>query len=231
MASENCVICGRKKKDKKGNICYSCQFKKHKKRKLDWFYGVVGETCWKCGYNNGELGRKVLDFHHVNPEEKEMSLTFREVVGHSAKRVLKEAQKCCLLCCRCHREYESGITGKEDIVKIYTECWDKIKKEIIKIGYDYEDRNGYSALHPCKKCGKKLKSYPKSGLCSVCFNITKRKVERPSKEVLEKEISGNSWLSLGRKYGVSDNAVKKWAISYGIPFKKRNYHVKERPKG
>lgn len=43
-----------------------------------------------------------------------------------------------------------------------------------------------------------------------------RKVVRPEKEILEKEIKTNTMVSLGKKYGVSDNAVKKWCKSYGI---------------
>ena len=45
---------------------------------------------------------------------------------------------------------------------------------------------------------------------------SKRKAERPSKQELKKEIENNSWLALGRKYGVSDNAVRKWARAYGL---------------
>jgi 5-methylcytosine-specific restriction endonuclease McrA len=43
-----------------------------------------------------------------------------------------------------------------------------------------------------------------------------RKVIRPSKETLEIEIKENTMVDLGKKYGVSDNAVRKWCKSYGI---------------
>jgi len=39
---------------------------------------------------------------------------------------------------------------------------------------------------------------------------------RPSRERLKSEISIMNWCSLGRKYGVSDNAVRKWARQYGL---------------
>jgi hypothetical protein len=41
-----------------------------------------------------------------------------------------------------------------------------------------------------------------------------RKVERPSYEQLEKDIRTMSMLAVGRKYGVSDNAVRKWIRWY-----------------
>lgn len=46
--------------------------------------------------------------------------------------------------------------------------------------------------------------------------INSRKVCRPSKAKLEKLIEENSWVSLGEMFGVSDNAVRKWARSYGL---------------
>lgn len=41
-----------------------------------------------------------------------------------------------------------------------------------------------------------------------------RKVERPSKEELIILIKSNTWRSLGKKFGVSDVAVRKWAKLY-----------------
>lgn len=43
-----------------------------------------------------------------------------------------------------------------------------------------------------------------------------RKVVRPEKETLEKEIKIETMVGLGKKYGVSDNAIRKWCKSYGI---------------
>lgn len=41
-----------------------------------------------------------------------------------------------------------------------------------------------------------------------------RKVERPSYEQLLAEIEESSYVAVGRKYGVSDNAVRKWVRFY-----------------
>jgi Zn-finger nucleic acid-binding protein len=45
-------------------------------------------------------------------------------------------------------------------------------------------------------------------------NVPARKVERPSYEQLLKDVSEMSLLAVGRKYGVSDNAVRKWLRWY-----------------
>ena len=41
-----------------------------------------------------------------------------------------------------------------------------------------------------------------------------RKVERPPYEKLMAEIEATSYCAVGRKYGVSDNAVRKWLRFY-----------------
>ncbi len=41
-----------------------------------------------------------------------------------------------------------------------------------------------------------------------------RKVARPPYEQLLEEIEATSYLAVGRKYGVSDNAVRKWVRWY-----------------
>jgi transposase-like protein len=39
-------------------------------------------------------------------------------------------------------------------------------------------------------------------------------VERPPYEQLLAEVAATSWSAVGRKYGVSDNAVRKWVRAY-----------------
>jgi hypothetical protein len=45
-------------------------------------------------------------------------------------------------------------------------------------------------------------------------NIEARRVERPPYDQLVHEIAETSWSAVGRKYGVSDNAVRKWVRWY-----------------
>jgi transposase-like protein len=41
-----------------------------------------------------------------------------------------------------------------------------------------------------------------------------RTVERPQYEQLLAELAASSYLAVGRKYGVSDNAIRKWVRAY-----------------
>jgi hypothetical protein len=43
-----------------------------------------------------------------------------------------------------------------------------------------------------------------------------RKVERPPYEQLRREVAELGWSAVGRRYGVSDNAVRKWVRRYEL---------------
>jgi hypothetical protein len=44
--------------------------------------------------------------------------------------------------------------------------------------------------------------------------IARRRVEGPPYEQLVAEIEALGYLAVGRKYGVSDNAIRKWRRAY-----------------
>jgi len=46
--------------------------------------------------------------------------------------------------------------------------------------------------------------------------LEERKRLRPSKSQLAHDIEDNTWVAIGRKYKVSDSAVRKWAKKYGL---------------
>lgn len=64
----------------------------------------------------------------------------------------------------------------------------------------------------CVDCGKKID--PKATRCVRCSWINARVIERPSYEQLVSEIKATSYLAVGKKYGVSDNAIRKWLKQY-----------------
>ncbi len=62
-------------------------------------------------------------------------------------------------------------------------------------------------------------THPSQKFCSQsCANkrarIGIRRVERPPFEQLLREIEETNVLAVGRKYGVSDNAIRKWVPAY-----------------
>jgi hypothetical protein len=76
------------------------------------------------------------------------------------------------------------------------------------------------AERSCEYCGKRF--WPRartqrycSRQCGVRQNaLALRRVERPPYEQLVAELAESSFLAVGRKYGVSDNAIRKWLRAY-----------------
>lgn len=58
------------------------------------------QVCKKCGENRPY----VLDFHHLNPDEK-INTIARLSVHSSLTNALNEIDKCICLCANCHREF------------------------------------------------------------------------------------------------------------------------------
>jgi len=90
-------------------------------------------------------------------------------------------------------------------------------------GFERLRENGENSLKSkfrppqfCKGCGTTLQIKQEAYCSDYCFKLALRKVERPSKLVLEQDINNMSILAIGRKYGVSDNAIRKWMKSYGL---------------
>lgn len=83
-----------------------------------------------------------------------------------------------------------------------------------------EFRGIKKAKQYCEDCGAII--YRTSMRCTKCCAKMARKVkERPGKQELRKLIHSYSFLELGRMFGVSDNAIRKWCKSYGLPHRKK----------
>ena len=69
----------------------------------------------------------------------------------------------------------------------------------------------------CLDCGKVI--YPGSIRCNQCEANT-RKANHISRNELKLLIRTTSFTQIGKKYGVSDNTIRKWCIAYDLPIKK-----------
>lgn len=70
----------------------------------------------------------------------------------------------------------------------------------------------------CIKCKKPIFKN-KTGLCQSCYKEA-QSAHIPSREELKEQIYNQSFLQIGKQYGVSDNAVRKWCKKYNLPFQK-----------
>ncbi len=72
----------------------------------------------------------------------------------------------------------------------------------------------------CERCGANfLRSFKKQRYCSrgcgqLASSDKQRRARRPPYDELIREIDETSYCAVARKYGVSDNAVRKWVKAY-----------------
>ena len=67
----------------------------------EWYHELkTGLSCSVCGEDHPAC----IDFHHRDPSEKEISIPNAIRNGWSKDRVLKEMDKCEILCSNCHRK-------------------------------------------------------------------------------------------------------------------------------
>lgn len=73
----------------------------------------------------------------------------------------------------------------------------------------------------CYYCNKEFfQSWKNNKYCSKdCVDLAFQTVDRPSKEDLEQLVKEMSFVQIGKMFGVSDNAIRKWCKTYGIDTK------------
>jgi len=107
-----------------------------------------------------------------------------------------------ILCPNCHSQTPTFRgRGKKKIVK-------KNKVKIIR------EKKKYF----CPQCQSEYSG--KGETCRRCYNEKNRKAKRPPYDQLLQEIEKTSYVAVGRKYGVSDNAIRKWIKAYEKDIKK-----------
>ena len=168
---------------------------KIRKRRKQEIVNAFGGKCSICGYDKC---LNALQFHHTDPKLKTVTPTkvINEWNTEKAFETLKN-EKCILVCANCHSELHS-----EDYD--YSKLRDDVKNVIQK---------------KCELCEKKFYYYAKSKkeqkFCSdECAKLSLRKVERPTYSELKQLLETHSYVRIGKMFGVSDNAVRKWLKKY-----------------
>lgn len=146
-----------------------------------------GGKCEKCGYCKPIPS--AYDFHHNDPEKKDFGISGK---SWSIERLQQEVNKCSLLCKNCHAEIHWHLNQQTRQKRLV------INKKVLKE----------------KKCicGKTFK--PKKNIqkfCNInCYRHESRKCKRPNDATLLKTVKKIGYAATGRKFGVSDNTIRKW---------------------
>lgn len=78
--------------------CDTVYNKRNHKRVKEKCVAYKGGCCQHCGYNKCMAA---LDFHHLDPSQKDFSFSKKKAKWETLK---PELDKCMLLCANCHRE-------------------------------------------------------------------------------------------------------------------------------
>lgn len=86
-------------------------------------------------------------------------------------------------------------------------------------------KNRREVTRTCERCSAAFRpNRPEQRYCSSACGVryerkgkpnpALRRIERPPHDQLLNEIARTSYSAVGRKYGVSDNAIRKWVVQY-----------------
>lgn len=172
---------------------------------------VLGGKCQCCGYSKCI---QALEFHHLNPEEKEIA--FGSNTNRSWEATKNELKKCILVCANCHREIHFGIIDNSQLISSYDE--ERAEEISQKVRNFIQHKMFY-----CKECGTEV--YKGNDMCPVCANKLRRKAERPSREELKLLIRTQPFTHIAKEYGVTDNTIRKWCLAENLPHKKQEIQL------
>ena len=147
----------------------------------------LGNKCCDC---NGSFHYSVYDFHHLRDKTIDWSrLKFR-----SLDSILKELEKCVLLCGNCHR------------IRHYTQYPAMTLNEAITLMPHPRQKqiNTY-----CIVCNKPIWKYSESQKCRKCFRLNKQqKIAWPPDSELLQMVLDTNCNQVGKKLGVNHKSVK-----------------------
>lgn len=109
---------------------------------------------------------------------------------------------------------------------------DKKETEYIQ-QYNSLTPNGYNILTGgqkiraipkyCSVCGKQITGKGTTGKCFECHQKESRVAERPTPAELEDLLKQYNFVKVGKMFGVSDTAIRKWCKGYGMSTKAKDY--------
>jgi hypothetical protein len=107
-----------------------------------------------------------------------------------------------------HRLQNLRIVCPNCAATLDTHCGRNVRhmRECATCGTEFRPA-GASQRHCSHRCGARSEA-------SRAAHRERRQVERPPHDQLLAEVAATSWSAVGRKYGVSDNAVRKWVRAY-----------------
>lgn len=95
---------------------------------------------------------------------------------------------------------------------------------------NHKERVNKAEKFYCKTCGKEISRG--AIYCETCYGLTQRTVDRPDADTLNQILLDNNgnFTAVGKIYGVTDNAVRKWCKAYNMSHLSSSYKSEENKK-
>lgn len=118
MPEKKCLLCGKSFRPKTPSAnarscCYDCMPEGVQLQRSDFVAELKklrGGKCQRCGYDTTV---KALDFHHLDPNKKDFTISNG---NFKLTEAIEESKKCILICSNCHRELHAGVWEVEEIL-------------------------------------------------------------------------------------------------------------------
>lgn len=152
LYEHKCSIC--EKKINGSKYCKTCRTKIRRYQIKKFLVNYKGGKCEICGYIEN-IG--ALDFHHIDVNNKEFMISKIWKTTLSKTDILKEINKCMLLCSNCHKsehnDYNNKIVIKE--VDDYLKNIRPLKNKML--------------ITNCSICNKPTSKHRHCGTCEIKF--------------------------------------------------------------
>lgn len=211
-----CTTCPRQyvydlSKGHRSDQCNSCVINHRRHFLKEQAVAYKGGCCQRCGYSKCI---EALTFHHIDPTQKEFSLSGNH--SRSWAKIKVELDKCLLLCQNCHTEVHVEMREAE-------RAGHPINTEVPNQNSDAPFQTIYRRTppKPQKHCACGAEIFQQSEQCMKCFSETRETIGWPPDEELVVLMSQIPMVQVARRIGCSDNAIRKHCEKHGIPFPTR----------
>ncbi len=142
--------------------------------------------CGICGYNTCI---QALEFHHLDPKEKEFSIS-GSCLG--IEKLKDELKKCICVCANCHREIHENLVVLDP-------------EQLIR--FQEPNQSTHNDLPKCPICQTTCKRFNQTYCSRTCSGKNASRVEYPDN--LQDLVNEHGYSKTGRMFGVSDSAIRK----------------------